>query len=117
MNWDRLYFETYRQFDCDDLSVVVAGHRGFKPHQLEKRMDKKREVCSELNSFREIMQSKPVTLNEAIVKRRQQTTAALGPIAAWVAWQLIKFFVTSVFKWAWKKYQEQQNELAAGKVA
>lgn len=116
MNWDQLYFETYTEMDCNDLESVVAGHRGFRPHQLRKRTEKKHQVCAELDSFKRAIAYRPATLEEAISRRQNEIVSSMPMIAGWIAWQLVKWLVVEVFKIAWKKYTEQQNELAAGKV-
>lgn len=110
MNWDRLYLETYREMDCDDLSAVVAGHRGLKRKDLEKRTKKQRDVQGTLSRFRSAMESPnpPATKEEAV--------ASLSPIVAYLLWSVFKMLAIKVIEWAWDRYAEQQQELAAGKA-
>jgi hypothetical protein len=108
MNWDRLYFETYRQFDCDDLTAVVAGHRGLKRKDLEKRTRKQRDVHGTLSRFRSLMES------PSPPKTKQEAVAALSPIVAYLLWSFFKMLAIEVIEWVWDRYQEQQQELATG---
>jgi hypothetical protein len=108
MNWDRLYCETYRQFDCDDLSSVVAGHRGLKRKDLEKRTRKQRDVQGTLSRFRSLMESQDPP------RTKQEAVAALSPIVAYLLWSIFKMLAIQIIEWAWEKYQEQQQELATG---
>ena len=108
MNWDRLYFQAYRQFDCDTLSHVVAGDRGLKRKDLEKRTRKQRDVQGTLNRFRSLMESPnpPRTKKEAV--------AALSPIVAYLLWSIFKMLAIQIIEWAWDRYTEQQSEQLAG---
>ncbi len=117
MNWDRLYFETYKQFDCDDLSAtrtrVIQCARLLDDRQLKKELERRakrqRDTESTLNQFRSLMESPnpPQTKQEAV--------AALSPIVAYLLWSIFKMLAVKVIEWAWDRYQEQQNELAAGR--
>lgn len=111
MNWDQLYFETYKQFDCDDLSAVVAGYRGFGQFDLKKRKKKQRNVESTLSRFRAAMESQnpPKTKAEAV--------ATLSPIVAYLLWSIFKMLAIQIIEWAWNRYHEQQTELAAGRAS
>lgn len=110
MNWDQLYFQAYRRFDCDDLSQMVAYHRGFYGTDIKKRKKKQRNVESTLSRFRAAMESQnpPKTKAEAV--------AALSPIVAYLLWSIFKMLAIQIIEWAWDRYHEQQTELAAGKV-
>lgn len=110
MNWDRLYFETYKQFDCDDLSSVVAGHLGLKRKDLEKRTKKQRDVQGTLSRFRSLMES------PSPPKTKEEAVASLSPIVAYLLWSVFKMLAVKVIEWAWDRYTEQQQELAAGKA-
>jgi hypothetical protein len=110
MNWDQLYVETYRRFDCDDLSHIVAYHRGFGKFDLKKRKKKQRNVETTLSRFRSLMESpNPPRTKEVAVK-------ALSPVVAYLLWSVFKFLAIQIIEWAWDRYHEQQTELAAGKV-
>lgn len=110
MNWDQLYFETYRRFDCDDLSHVVAYHRGFCEFDVKKRKKKQRNIETTLSRFRAAMES------PSPPRTKQEAVAALSPIMAYLLWSVFKFLAIQIIEWAWDRYHEQQTELAAGKV-
>ena len=110
MDWDQLYCETYRRFDCDDLSHLVAYHRGFSEIDLRKRRKKRCNVESTLTRFRSAMESPnpPKTKAEAV--------AALSPVVAYLLWSVFKMLAIQIIEWAWDRYHEQQQELAGGKA-
>ncbi len=119
MNWDRLYFETYKRFDCDDLSPTGAmrlqysrklSHRQLHK-EIDRRKEKQRNTEATLNRFRSLMES------DNPPKTRDEAVSALSPIVAYLLWSIFKMLAIKVIELAWDRYHEQQAELAAGKVA
>ncbi len=118
MNWDRLYFETYKQFDCDDLTATGAMRlqysRNLNERQLKKEIDRRKEkqrnTESTLTRFRSLMESPDPP------KTKEEAVAALSPIVAYLLWSIFKMLAIKVIEWAWDRYHEQQQELAAGKA-
>ena len=111
MNWDQLYTDAYKQFDCEYLSPDVCTARRISMDRVQKRHQKKQKIGDTLTRFRTLIESPnpPRTKEEAVV--------ALSPIVAYLLWSIFKMLAIKVIEWAWDRYTEQQQELAAGKVA
>ena len=103
MNWDRLYTEAYKQFDCEYISPDVCSARGIGMSQVRKRHQKKQRIGDTLNHFRNLMNSaNPPRTKEEAVK-------ALSPVVAYLLWSIFKMLVIQIIEWAWDQYTEQQR--------
>ncbi len=105
-NWDTIYVQGYRHFDCEYLS---AASPKFNARLVEKRNRKQRTVQDWITKTRNLIESpNPPRTKEEAVK-------ALSPIMAYLLWSIFKMLAIQIIEWAWNQYQEQQRS-AAGTV-
>jgi len=116
MNWDKLYADAYRHFDCEYLSPDVCAARKISDKQLRKRQDRQTEIWKELKTLERLCDagSAPKSKSDLIAMRRAKAVEGLPPIMAWIVWQMIKRLAIEIIEWVWDRYTEQQQELAIG---
>ena len=103
MNWDTLYRDAYREFDCEYLSPDVCSARRIGSKQLRKRHEKKQQVGDTLNHFRNLMNS------ENPPRTKQEAVKALSPVVAYLLWSIFKVLAVKIIEWAWDQYAEQHK--------
>ncbi len=99
-NWDTIYVQGYKHFDCEYLS---AASPKFNARNVEKRNKKQRTVQDWITKTRNLIES------EKPPKTKQEAVAALSPIMAYLLWSIFKVLAVKIIEWAWDQHAEQQK--------
>ena len=100
MNWDQIYVQGYRHFDCEYIS---AASPKFNARHVEKRNRKQRIVQEYITKLRTQL------LSDNPPKTKEEAVKALSPVVAYLLWSVFKMLIVQIIEWAWDRYQEQQR--------